>query len=339
MNRKDLYNGFNNIDDDILERSESATVSNDISIRRRLPVVLIVAILAMFLMGAGVVAIIYGDSIQNWFGHYWELVTGQPMSTEQTALIDHLSQDISESETVGNVTVTVDSATVGNDSFYILLRVEGLNLSNRHSYDFEATHMEVTPDPMQEAGGIAGYGIQFHGLDGDGAALILIDFAYALENGYTEDLCPLEVSLELTNFAQNVNTDRKKLLAEGDWSFAFELERNKPEVLQLPDAEVMAIDLTQKDEYTEVPVLLTNIELTNTGIRFLYDCKDGTLSVDAHIYAILINGQEIGIGIGNGIVQDNGYLFSNNKWLVPINLDEVVAVRIGSVAIPIQPSC
>lgn len=336
MNRKDLYNGFNNIDDDILERSESATVSNAISIRRRLPVVLIAAILAMFLMGAGVVAIIYGDSIQNWFGHYWELVTGQPMSTEQTALIDHLSQDISESETVGNVTVTVDSATVGNDSFYILLRVEGLNLSNRRSYGFEATHMEVTPDPMQEAGGIAGYGIQFHGLDGDGAALILIDFDYALENGYTEDLRPLEVSLELTNFVQNVTTDRKKLLAEGNWSFAFELERNKPEVLQLPDTEVMAIDLTQRDEYTEVPVLLTNIELTNTGIRFLYDCKDGTLSVDAHIYAILINGQEIGIGIGNGIVQDNGYLFSNNKWLVPINLDEVVAVKIGGVVIPIE---
>ena len=339
MNRKDLYNGFNNIDDDILERSESATVSDAISIRRRLPVVLIAAILAMFLMGAGAVAIIYGDSIQNWFAHYWELVTGQPMSTEQTALIDHLSQDISESETVGNVTVTVDSATVGNDSFYILLRVEGLDLSNRRSYGFEATHMEVTPDPMQEAVGIAGYGIQFHGLDGDGAALILIDFDYALENGYTEGLRPLEVSLELTNFAQNVTTDRKKLLAKGNWSFAFELERNKPEVIQLPDAEAMAIDLTQRDEYTEVPVLLTNIELTNTGIQFLYDCKDGTLSVDAHIYAILINGQEIGIGIGNGIVQDNGYLFSNNKWLVPINLDEVVAVRIGGVAIPIQPSC
>lgn len=336
MNRKDLYNGFSKVDDDILERSQSATVTNAISIRRRLPVVLIAAILAMILMGAGVVAIIYGDSIQNWFGHYWELVTGQPMSTEQTALIDHLSQDIGVSETVGDVTITVDSATVGDDSFYILLRVEGLVLSNRHSYGFEAAHMEVTPDPMQEAGGIAGYGIQFHGLDGDGAALILIDFDYALENGYTEDLRPLEVSLDLTNFAQNVTTDRKKLLAEGEWNFTFELERNKPEVLQIPAAEVMAIDLTQTDEYTEVLVMLTDIELTNTGIRFLYDCKDGTLSVDAHIYAILTNGQQIGIGGGNGIVQDNGYLFSSNKWLVPINLDEVVGIKIGGVIIPIE---
>lgn len=336
MNRKDLYIGFNEVDDDILDRSERATVSNAISIRRRLSVVLIAAILAMFLMGAGVIARIYGDSIQKWFGHYWELVTGQPMSAAQTALIDHLSQDIGTSETVGDVTVTVDSATVGDDSFYILLRIEGLDLSNRHSYGFEATYMQVTPDPMQEAGGITGYGIQFHGLDGDGAALILIDFDYALENGYTEDLRPLEVSLRLTNFAQNVTTDRRKLLVEGEWNFAFVLERNKPEILQLPDTEVMAIDLTQRDEYTEVPVMLIDIELTNTGIRFLYDCKDGTLSVDPHIYAILTNGQLIGIGGGNGIVQDSGYLFSNNKWLVPVNLHEVVGIKIGGVIIPIE---
>lgn len=273
MNRKDLYKGFNEVDDDILERSERATVSNVVPIRRRWPVALIAAILCLFLMGAGVVAIIYGDSIQNWFGHYWELVTGQPMSDNQTALIDHLSQDINLSDTVGDVTVTVDSATVGDDSFYILLRVEGVELSKKHSYGFEATHMEVTPDPLRDTGGIAGYGVQFHGLDGDGAALLLIDFDYTLDSGYTEDMRPLSINLSLTNFAQNALADRKKLLTEGEWSFSFEVERNKPEVVMLKDAEVMAIDLTQRDEYTEVPVLLTNIELTNTGVRFLYDCK------------------------------------------------------------------
>ena len=89
MNRKDLYNGFNEVDDDILERSERATISNVVPIRRRWPVALIAAILCLFLMGAGVVAVIYGDSIQNWFGHYFELVTGQNMSEGQTALIDH----------------------------------------------------------------------------------------------------------------------------------------------------------------------------------------------------------------------------------------------------------
>ena len=30
MNRKDLYNGFNEVDDDILERSETASKSNPV---------------------------------------------------------------------------------------------------------------------------------------------------------------------------------------------------------------------------------------------------------------------------------------------------------------------
>ena len=148
MNRKDLYNAVNEVDDDILERSERATISNVVPIRRRWPVALIAAILCLFLMGAGVVAVIYGDSIQNWFGHYFELVTGQNMSEGQTALIDHLSQDISQSKTVGETTVTVDSVTVGDDSFYLLLRVEGVELSNRHSYSFDGVTLEVSPDPM-----------------------------------------------------------------------------------------------------------------------------------------------------------------------------------------------
>ena len=335
MNRNDLFTAFNAVDDDILERSETSG-SKIIPIHRRLPVALIAAILALVLMGAGVVAIVYGDSIQSWFGHYWEQVTGQPMSDKHTALIDHLSQEIDLAQTVGDVTVTVDSATVGDDSFYLLLRIEGLELSKKHSYGFEEVLMEVTPDPLQDSSGIAGYGIQFHGLDGDGAALLLMDFDYALHDGYAEDMRPLEITLSLTNFAQNALTDRKKLLAEGEWNFSFEIDRNKPEVIQLPDAEVMAIDLTQRNEYTEVPVLLTNIELTNTGIRFQYDCKNGDWTVDSHIYAILTNGQKIRIGGGKGIVLDNGKLFSINTWLVPVDLSEVIAVEIGGVVIQVK---
>ena len=107
MNRNDLYTAFNAVDNDILERSETSGFKI-IPIRRRLPVALIAAILALVLMGAGVVAIVYGDSIQSWFGHYWEQVTGQPMSDQHTALIDHLSQEIDLAQTVGDVTVTVD---------------------------------------------------------------------------------------------------------------------------------------------------------------------------------------------------------------------------------------
>ena len=46
------------------------------------------------------------------------------MSSGQAALIDHLSQEIGVSQSIGDVTMTVDSATVGDDGFYLLFRME-----------------------------------------------------------------------------------------------------------------------------------------------------------------------------------------------------------------------
>ena len=136
MKEIDLYNAFHAVDDKILERSETAIYNHESvtprMLKRRFPAALIAAVLAMFLMGAGVAAIIYGDSIQNWFSHYWEIITGQQMSDEQATTIDHLSQEIGLSQTVGDVTVTVDSATVGYDNFFLLLRVNGIEFSSKY---------------------------------------------------------------------------------------------------------------------------------------------------------------------------------------------------------------
>lgn len=161
-----------------------------VPIRRRWPVALIAVILCLFLMGAGVVAVIYGDRIQNLFGHYFELMTGQNMSEGQNALIDHLSQDISQSKTVGETTVTVDPVTVGDDIFYLLLRVEGVELSNRPSYSFDGRTLEVYPDPLERVDGIGSHGIQYQGMDGDGVALLLMDYSYATQEGFELDTTP-----------------------------------------------------------------------------------------------------------------------------------------------------
>ena len=334
MNRKDLFNAVNEIDDDVLERSERATISNVVPIRRRWPVALIAAILCLFLMGAGVVAVIYGDSIQNWFGHYFELVTGQNMSEGQTALIDHLSQDISQSKTIGETTVTVDSVTVGDDSFYLLLRVEGVELSNRYSYSFDGVTLEVFPDPLEEVDGIGSHGIQYQGMDGDGAALLLMDYSYATQEGFELDTTPLEVHLILENFMRSPQSDNRKMITEGVWEFNFTIDRSQPPAtIALPDTEVMAMNLELREE---TPIILKNIELTNTGIRFQYDYQEGTYSMEAHLEVVLKNGATIGYSGGSGTpLGDGTTLNCSYQWMIPVNLDEVQAIRIGSVEIPV----
>lgn len=334
MNREDLYKGFNGVDEDILERSENA-ISKPVTIRRRLPVALVAALLALLLMGAGVVAVIYGDSIQNWFGHYFGLVTGQEMSEGQKALIDHLSQDISQRKNVDETTVTVDSVAVGDDNFYLLLRIEGVKFSNRHYYNFDEVKLEVFPDPVDGVGGLGSYGIQFHGLDGDGAALMLMDFSYSTGEEFTLDTAPLEVHLVLENLMRGPQSERQKMLTEGIWKFEFIIDRSQPpRTISLPDTEVMVMDLGTREE---VSVTVTNIELTNTGIRFQYDYNEGMLSFANQLEVLLDNGVAIEYGDGSGTpMADGTTLNCSYHWMIPIDITEVRAVRIGSVEIPVE---
>lgn len=261
MNDKKFSDAMSELDDKYVNEAISYNAKTTASIhgRRRITAALTAAIVALFLLGCAVVAAVYGDSIQNWFGHQWKAITGQPMSDGQTAVIEHLSQEIGASQTVGDVTVTVDSATVGDGTFYLLLRVEGLQLSDKYNYAFDEIMMEIAPDPLVDGGGLGGYGFQYQGIDGNGAALMLMDYNYAGMDGYVEDIRPLEVDLTLKNLVRNANTHKEKALAEGEWNYTFILDRTQlPEAISLPDTETMVMDLDKREE---VPIVITNIVL------------------------------------------------------------------------------
>ena len=342
MNEKILFESMNAINDDILLRSEEITTKQATIIPRkrphRLSAILIAATLAALLMGAGVIAVLNGNNIQNWFAHYWELVTGQEMSEKQTALIHHLSQDIGLSQTMDGITVTVDSATVGMDNFYLLIRVEGAKLSERHSYGFRHLDMTVSPDPLDEFGGMGSYGCQFHGIDGNGAAILLIDYDYVTKKGFVEDIRPLDITVTLEDFSKDPHNDYRQILGEGTWTFSFTLDRNQmPQHITLPDTEVMVIDLTEREEYTEVPILFSDMVLTNTGLQFSYDYQKGTLDFAGRIRIYLTTGESIGVSSGTGVpLEDSGLLFCSYKWMVPVDLDEVAAVMVGETVIKVK---
>ena len=335
MNRKDLYNGINEVDDDILERSERATVSNVVSVRRRWPVALIAAILCLFLMGAGVVAVIYGGSIQSWFSHYFGIMTGQEMSEGKSAVLDHLSQEIGQSKVVGKTNVTVDSATVGDDIFYILLRIEGLQFSKRENYEFEEILMELSPDPMEGIGGVGSYGPRFMGVDGDGAMILLLEHSYATSQGFELDTTPLEVHLVLENLVRGHRSEKQKMVAEGIWEFDFTIDRSQPpESISLPDAEVLGVN---EETGEEVSIKLSSIVLTNTGIRFTYDYKEGTVSFEENPTVLLQNDAEVRWSEGSGTpMADRTTLNCSYHWSIPVNVDEVTVVKIGNAEIPVQ---
>lgn len=304
-------------------------------IKHRLPVALVAVIVVLLLSGYAVVATIYGDSIQNWFAHQWKAITGQSMSVEHIAVIEHLSQEIGVSQTVGDITITVDSATVGDDNFFLLLRVEGMAFSEQHSYDFERATLETNPNPLND-GAFVGYGIDYLGVDGNGSALLLVDYEYLSYSGYTQDTRPLQVWLSLQNLLRDAHTDKQENLAEGEWYYSFVIDRSQtPESISLPDTKVMAVVL---DTAEEVPVTITSIELTNTGLRFQFEHEQGALSLsDNLIEVVLKNGKTIGNdgGIASP-TEGNVDMMFTYQWLIPVNLEEVAFVRFGSTEIPVS---
>lgn len=334
MNDKKFSEAMGEIDDKYIDEAISyGHKAKAVPNHRRLSVALVAAILALLLIGAGVAAIIYGDSIQNWFEHYWEAITGQQMSDEQAATIDHLSQEIGVSQTVGDVTITVDSATVGDDNFFLLLKVDGMNFSDEHSYNFLMGTMETSPDPLVD-GAFVGWGMEYLGVDGDGSALLLLNYEYLSDNGFVQDTRPLQVWLRLVNLARDAHTDREKIIAEGEWYCSFVIDRSRPiEIISLPDTEAMATD----EQQNETPVMITNIELTNTGLRFQYDYNEGTLFLsDQRVFVILKNGSIVDNdgGIGSP-TEDNIDMCFSYQWFVPVNLNEVYVVQIGETQIAI----
>jgi hypothetical protein len=91
-----------------------------------------------------------------------------------------------------------------------------------------------------------------------------------------------------------------------------------------------------QEETTLTTVSLTNIAISSTGIYFQYDSPDDTVVFSGPIQAVLKNGQTIGENNGTGVqdVETRAwqYIF---RWEIPLDLDQVAAVRLGETEIPL----
>ena len=322
------------LDDAILA---DARITRPAPRRHRLPAVALSALLCLLMMGAGFISYFYADSIQSWFGTYWQQLTGQPMNDGQTALISHLSQELNLSDSVGDVTITVDSATVGEDCFYLLLRAEGIPFDARHSYGFRGMQLDVSPDPLENSGGSAGYGFRYLGTDSSGAAIMLIDYSYINKSGHIADTRPLQLQLTLTDLCRQSNGNSETLLQAGSWQYSFSLERNMLQPLPLPATTVLMADTTTPNGQPQAEILLFDIELTGTGLRYKYTDPQGRYFLLSDICAVLADGTEIGSGDGSSTRMPDGQTyFCTDLWRIPLDTAQITAIRIGDTLIPVN---
>ncbi len=316
--------------------------------RRRLPVAgLAAAVLAVVLV-AGTALAVASPSLRDWFAREWAERTGGNISENQALLIDSLTQTVGESRTVGDVTVTVDSITVGGDALWALVDVEGLDFAAEERYSFDGIYVEILPDPSEGAYGGASYSLGSIGMTEDGAVRMLLEFSgiFPTGNQINAGGYTLELRLRDLTLCRRAG-EPDEIIYEGEWSFSIPLTESMVPTIAIDSAVVELGAGGEEAEGTEtasgVTITLWDIRVTATGISFYTAYSDDEAVERVQMAAlsyleaavILSNGTEVTTGSGGGSRTEDGGWYCTSQWPVPLNVEDVTAIRIGGTEIPV----
>ena len=329
------------------------------SARRRLPVALIAAAAAVLLL-AGTTVAVFGGGLRDWFAEQWNGETGGSLSEGQTLEIDSLTQAVGVSAVNGDVTVTVDSITVGGDILWVLLRLEGIDFSSREVYEFDKTDFV---HELNQIGTVSATGILGQSVQEDGSLLMLLKHSTLIQEGdlFNEGEYTLELILEDLKMSRPGDESSESVLLQGgNWSFSIPLTaKSIAPVVDVPGTVTLTMTRQGWDnpdpvvpedgsddgtdtgipgtqgEAKEITITLEKIRLTSTGVSF--QCKDKEFTLlDFRAAAILSDGTEVEDSSGSGSRQPDGVWYVAQQWPVPIDVEDVVALRFmdTEIAVP-----
>lgn len=292
---------------------------------------LIAAAVALLLCAgtAGVASALYGESMADFLSMLWERDKGKEMGEGQKEAIQTMTQEVGVSRSADGVTVNVTSARVSGYDLWLLLRAEGVDFKDGGNYSFEYSWVELTPEPVYDNVGTAGTRSEYQGRDGDGAGLFIVQYDTTALPEYGETL---SVTLTLANLELRHDGGGEPVAA-GPWEFEFELEFGPDDVcISLPDTVALGYS-QQTGRYAEMA--LSNIELTGSGIS--YTCAGGRdyLELVGDFCAVLGDGSTVYAVIGGGGETSAGDWYTKLLWEYPIDVEDVAAVRIGDITVPV----
>ena len=318
------------------------------SARRRLPVGgLVAAALAVVLL-AGTALAVTSPTLRDWFARKWAEGTGGDISEGQAMVIDSLTETVGESQTAGDITVTVDSITVGGDALWALVDVAGVDFAAKERYSFDSIYVEILPDPSEGAYGGASYSLGSIGLTEDGAARMLLEFSgiFPTGNQINAGGYTLELRLRDLTLCRRAG-EPDEIIYEGEWSFSIPLTESMVPTIAIDSAVVElgagAEDMEDAAASSGVTITLWDIRVTATGLSFYTAYSDDEAVERVQMAAlsyleaavILTDGTEVTAGSGGGSRTEDGGWYCTSQWPAPIDVEDVTAIRIAGTEIPV----
>ena len=309
--------------------------------RRRFPrAALIAAVLLIVLAGSAIASVGMPGTLRGWFAREWEESTGAPMTEEQLALVDDLTQPIGVSDTQNSVTVTVDSITVGNSTMWLLLKISGdYPAEETLRYHFRGIDMALEPDPDQvETPGGYGFDFPYAAVAEDGVLTMLVRFTIDLA-GQTSLLdAPRQTVLVLEDLVCNdleKRGDEDVVLSEGGWTLTFPVEPGEAgEIRSLGEIRVPAMDLESRKIKT---IALCDVEISATDITYVRSAEAQEWE-PLRCALVLADGTAVEQSSGSSRFRDTACTewSSVYYWQVPVDLNQVTALRFGDTEIPLS---
>ena len=230
------------------------------------------------------------------------------------------------------VTVTVDSVTVGKTNLWMLVHISGEYEAGKN-YSFWSGRLEGAPKKvLADMGLVIQTGIIFS-RDGtrvleDGSLEMLLRYESP------DPTADLTESRTMTLVLENLTADRG-VLVEGRWEVPISLssvETQPPLVLENVTVPLTEDGVTRQVTYQKVEVSATGVQLTCAP----QDWEDALAFYDVAL--VLKDGSEIASEGGNanwvGEADVSPYVGSFG-WKLPVDLDQAAALRLGETLVPL----
>lgn len=299
--------------------------------RRRFSMAMAVCMAVVLITGTAL-AVTAGGGLKSWFSDEWGYNNDGEMPAEQQQIVDSLAIPVGLSQTVGKLTVTVDSVAYSDGYYWLMVNAEGIKFDEDNRYSCRQSDLKILSEDGREIAQCGG-SITQTARNGSGLKMLFEgEISADAAEAIAADGGNMRFMLSMSDFMEKkhgIGTSTKEsVLQEGNWSFEFEVPAaESEEILTAPDSD--AVFTLGGGEETVCRV--SDIQINMVGIKYLFE---GESEAHGELPRLIFkDGSEIGVTGGSGVQLEDCSWQMKYQWSMPVDLSQVEAVKFGKTVV------